>query len=196
MVSFLLVLVSTALAVAASLVHTAPTGAVDGAVLGPRISLGDIAEIGGLIGDTADAIGSIAGTAAPTASNAAHATAKATLVAPFLDPMPTALFADVLGVDVLGRTTYALHQDALTVPGGSAVAAFTGKWVEGADHVAYTLAADATTVGFDCDRDGVVSADGCGRRYSSDTDTDCCCYVECPACSQCGSELFGEIHAF
>ncbi|KAJ7183690.1 hypothetical protein C8R46DRAFT_1067644 [Mycena filopes] len=83
---------------------------------------------------------------------ATAAPADVTLVAPFFNPISTALPATILGVDALGRTTYALNQDAML--GTETIAEITGILVEASDYVSYTIGASASdlriTVAFEC----------------------------------------------
>ncbi|KAJ7111789.1 hypothetical protein C8R44DRAFT_985279 [Mycena epipterygia] len=60
-----------------------------------------------------------------------------TVVAPFGGDDPTTLTAAVLGVDSLGRTTYALAQNEMQ--GDSTLADITATLVEGSDYLSYAF---------------------------------------------------------
>ncbi|KAG6915329.1 hypothetical protein DXG01_012101, partial [Tephrocybe rancida] len=92
------------------------------------------------------------------------------LYIPGFDPQPVS--ADILGVDGQGRTTWALHQGALTGTFDEASFPGTATLVEGADVVSFTYAdpGGAFTVGRECSLSGGLAI--CSATLSGEAVTE------------------------
>ncbi|KAF8077599.1 hypothetical protein FPV67DRAFT_1662415 [Lyophyllum atratum] len=97
------------------------------------------------------------------------ALAQTSLYIPGLDPQP--LIADILGVDGQGRTTWALHQGALTDPADGGLPG-TATLVEGANDVSFTYVppGGAFTIGRECSLSGNLAI--CSATVSGEAVTE------------------------
>ncbi|KAG6843809.1 hypothetical protein H0H93_016956 [Arthromyces matolae] len=101
--------------------------------------------------------------------------AQTSLYIPGFDPQP--ISADILGVDGQGRTTWAVHQGALTGTFDEVNFPGTATLVEGGNDAYLTYANSEFTMGMDCNLSGGIAI--CSATVSGEpvTETDTIAYI-------------------